>query len=87
MRVLTNTEARYHLGTKLAFKQHLELHGILFVDTGQVQPGFSDIRPLDMHVTAGWGLRTYWNADFVLRAEVGLSPEQVYTTVNLRNLF
>lgn len=87
VRVLTNTEARYHLGTRLAFKQHLELHGILFVDMGQVQPGFSDMNPLDLHVTAGWGLRTYWNADFVLRAEMGLSPEQVYSTVKLRNLF
>ncbi|HJP31124.1 MAG TPA: BamA/TamA family outer membrane protein [Candidatus Latescibacteria bacterium] len=87
VRVLTNTEARYHLGTGVAFKQHLELHGVLFVDTGQVQPGFNEMRPQDVHVTAGWGLRTYWNADFVLRADLGLSSEQVYTTVKLRNLF
>jgi hypothetical protein len=87
VRVLTNTEARYHLGTGAAFKQHLELHGVLFFDTGQVQPGFNELRPQDLHVTAGWGLRAYWNADFVLRGDFGVSQEQVYTTIKLRNLF
>ena len=87
VRVMTNTEARYLLGTAVAFKQHLELHGVFFIDTGQVQPGFSELRVQDFHATAGWGLRTYWNADFVLRADCGVSPEQIYTTVKLRNLF
>ena len=71
----------------MAFKQHLELHGVLFVDTGQVQPGFNELRVLDFHITAGWGLRIYWNADFVLRSDFGISEEQVYTTVKLSNLF
>ena len=87
VRVLTNTEARYQLGSTVAFKQHLELHGVLFVDTGQVQPGFNELRVLDFHITAGWGLRIYWNADFVLRSDFGISEEQVYTTVKLSNLF
>lgn len=87
VRVLTNTEARYLLGTRQAFKQHLELHGVLFLDTGQVQPGFNELRLQDLHITAGWGLRTYWNADFVLRGDVGISREQLYTTIKLRNLF
>ncbi len=87
VRVMTNTEARYLLGSTVAFKQDLELHGVLFVDTGQVQPGFSEVRLQDFHGTVGWGLRTYWNADFVLRADLGISPEQVYTTVKLHNLF
>lgn len=87
VRVLTNTEARYRLGSTLAFKQHLELHGVLFVDTGQVQPGFSELRVRDFHITAGSGLRIYWNADFVLRSDFGISEEQVYTTVKLSNLF
>ena len=87
VRVMTNTEARYLLGSRVAFKQHLEFHGVLFVDTGQVQPGFSEMRPQDFHASVGWGLRTYWNADFVLRADFGISPEQVYTTVKLHNLF
>jgi hypothetical protein len=84
---LTNTEARYLLGTRQAFKQHLELHGVLFLDTGQVQPGFNELRLQDIHITVGWGLRTYWNADFVLRGDVGISREQLYTTIKLRNLF
>ena len=73
--------------TRTVAKQHLELHGVLFVDTGQVQPGFSELRVQDIHVTAGWGLRTYWNADFVLRSDFGISNEQIYTTVKLSNLF
>ena len=87
VRVFTNTEARYQLGSTVAFKQHLELHGVLFVDTGQVQPGFNELRVRDIHITAGWGVRIYWNADFVLRSDFGISPEQTYTTVKLSNLF
>lgn len=87
VRVFTNTEARYQLGSTVAFKQHLELHGVLFVDTGQVQPGFNELRVRNIHITAGWGVRIYWNADFVLRSDFGISPEQTYTTVKLSNLF
>lgn len=87
VRVLTNTELRYHLGQRTAFKQHLELLGVLFVDMGQVQPGFSELRPLDTHVTAGWGFRTYWNQDFVIRGDFGLSSEQIHTGIKLRNIF
>ena len=87
IRVLTNTEARYHLGTAAAFKQHLGLLGVLFLDSGQVAPGFGDLRPLATHMTVGWGLRTYWNADFVVRIDFGVSREQVYTTFKYRNLF
>ncbi len=87
VRVLTNTEARYHLGHQTAFKQHLELLAILFADSGQVAPGFSDLHPLDTRLTVGWGLRTYWNEDFVVRADLGVSGEQVYTALKYRNLF
>ena len=87
VRVLTNTEARYHLGHRTAFKQHLELLAILFADSGQVAPGFSELRPFDTHLSAGLGLRTYWNEDFVLRTDIGVSSEQIHTTFKYRNIF
>ncbi len=58
-----------------------------FGDLGQVSPGIGGLKPLDTHLTAGFGLRTYWNADFVLRADVGISAEQVYTSFKYRNIF
>ena len=87
IRLATNTEARYHLGSRRFLKQFFELHGIGFLDTGQVSPGIGGLNPRDTHVTAGVGLRTYWNADFVLRAELGVSAEQIYTSFKYRNLF
>ena len=87
VRVLTNTEARYYLGSRTVFEQHLDLLAILFADSGQVAPGFSDLHPLDTHLSIGWGLRTYWNEDFVVRADLGVSEEQVYTTLKYRNIF
>lgn len=87
VRLFTNTEARWSLGESRLKKQYIEWLGVVFVDTGQVQPGFSDVGPLDFHVTAGFGLRAYWNEDFVVRTDVGLSSEQVDVNMTLRNLF
>ena len=50
-------------------------------------PGFSDLHPLDTHLSIGWGLRTYWNEDFVVRADLGVSEEQLYTILKYRNIF
>jgi hypothetical protein len=68
-------------------KQYFELHGIGFFDTGQVSPGVSGLSLGATHVTTGVGLRTYWNADFVLRVEVGVSAEQVFMAFKYRNIF
>ena len=87
VRILTNTEARCHLGHRAAFRQHLELLAILFADSGQVAPGFSELHPLETRLTFGGGLRTYWNEDFVVRADLGISREQVFTSVRYRNIF
>ena len=87
VRILTNTEARYHLGNRTAFKQHLELLAILFADSGQVAPGFSELHPMDTRLTLGGGLRTYWNEDFVVRVDLGISGEQVFTSLKYRNIF
>jgi outer membrane protein assembly factor BamA len=87
IRLATNTEARYHLGSRRFLKQYFELHCIGFLDMGQVSPGVKGLAFGDTHVTTGIGLRTYWNADFVLRAEVGRSAEQVFTSFKYRNIF
>lgn len=87
IRLATNSEARYHLGSRRFLKQYFELHGIGFFDTGQVSPGVSGLSLGATHVTTGVGLRTYWNADFVLRVEVGVSAEQVFMAFKYRNIF
>ncbi len=87
IRLATNTEARYHLGSRRFLKQYFELHGIGFLDLGQVSPGVKGLNVVDTHVTTGIGLRTYWNADFVLRAEIGMSAEQTFMSFKYRNIF
>ncbi|MFC1526196.1 BamA/TamA family outer membrane protein [Candidatus Latescibacterota bacterium] len=87
IRLITNTELRYRIHSQRAFKQYLEWHSAFFIDTGQVGPGVGELGPLDSHVTGGMGIRMYWNADFVIRADLGLSPEQVYLGMKYRNVF
>lgn len=87
IRVLTNTEVRYRLHSHRALKQYLEWHGVAFADLGQVGPGFAELKVLDTHMTGGLGLRLYWNADFVIRADLGLSAEQGYLGLKYRNIF
>jgi len=87
VRFFSNTELRYHLRSMRLFRQYLELHGVLFVDTGRVWPNLDTLTLRNMHFTAGGGLRIYWNADFVIRLGVGFSSEQVYMPLKYRNLF
>ena len=87
IRVATNTELRCQLRARRVLKQYLEWHGVLFVDSGQVAPGVSELRPLATHVTGGMGLRLYWNDDFVIRMDTGLSVEQMYLGLKYRNVF
>ncbi|MFH1567258.1 MAG: BamA/TamA family outer membrane protein, partial [Gemmatimonadota bacterium] len=87
VRLLSNTEVRYRLHAQRAFKQYLEWHGVYFVDTGQVASSSHHLGLLRTHVSSGVGLRLYWNADFVIRADLGLSVEQAYLGFKYRNVF
>lgn len=87
VRFFSNTELRYHLRNMQLFKQYLEWHGVGFVDTGQVWPGLDEVGPGGLHWSGGVGLRIYWNADFVIRADVGLSGERHYMALKYRNIF
>ena len=87
VRFFTNTEARYLLCTTHWFRQHLEWKGILFMDTGRVWRRLQEVGPDGLHMTAGVGGRVYWNADFVIRVDLGFSAEQAYLGVKYRNLF
>jgi outer membrane protein assembly factor BamA len=87
VRFFTNTELRYHFRSMRFYRQYLELHGVLFVDTGRVWSGMDALTLNDFRFTAGTGLRIYWNADFVIRLGIGFSPEQTYTPIKYRNLF
>lgn len=87
VRFFTNTEARYLLRTTRWWGQNLEWKGILFVDTGRVWHRLTEVGPDGLHWTAGVGVRVYWNADFVIRLDIGFSAEQTYVAVKYRNLF
>ena len=87
IRVTTNTELRYRLRARRVLRQYLEWHGVLFIDSGQVAPGVRELRPLAFHFTGGLGLRLYWNDDFVICYDTGLSVEQVYFGLKYRNVF
>ena len=87
VRLLTNTELRRHMRSLRMFKQYLEWHTVLFIDSGQAAPGISELKIAEMHLTAGIGQRLYWNSDFVIRADVGLSSEQTYLGFKYSNIF
>lgn len=87
VRFFTNTEARYLLRTTRWFGQNLEWKAILFVDSGRVWHRLPEVSPDGLHWTAGVGGRIYWNADFVIRLDLGLSAEQAYMGLKYRNLF
>ncbi len=87
VRLFTNTEVRYHLHSMFFFKQYLEWHGALFADTGRVWPDLGDLALSDIHWTGGAGVRLYWNSDFVIRADFGVSVEQMFLGLKYRNAF
>ena len=78
---------RYHVRSDRMFKQYLEWHSVIFVDSGQVQPSLKRLDALDLHWSFGFGQRLYWNSDFVIRLDIGFSAEQSYTGFKYRNIF
>lgn len=87
VRFFSNTELRCQLFSTKAFKQYFEWHGVSFLDLGRVWPDLDRLTPRRMHRTVGMGLRVYWNSDFVIRADLGFSAEQVYLGLKYRNIF
>jgi outer membrane protein assembly factor BamA len=77
-KILINAEYRFHLWKKLG--------GNLFVDAGSVWPEWSRIRLDTFVATAGWGLR-YYLKEFVVRFDMGFSPEGVGIYFNFNHVF
>ena len=87
VRLLSNTEMRYHINSMRWFKQYLEWHGIVFMDLGRVWPDLESLSVRDIHLTGGVGTRLSWDADFVIRVEAGFSSERSFFGLQLRNIF
>ncbi len=87
IRAITNTEFRYRLHNQRLKKQWLEWTGVFFVDSGQVSPGVSDLSLAGNHWASGFGLRLYWNADFVIRLDLAFGSEQGNASFKYRNIF
>ncbi len=77
-KILINAEYRFHIWKKLG--------GNLFVDAGSVWPEWSEIRLDAFAATAGWGLR-YYLKEFVVRFDVGFSPEDIGIYFNFNHVF
>ena len=87
VRFFSNTEMRYQLRRMRLFKQHLEWHGVGFVDSGRVWPSLDEVSPGGLHWTAGVGVRLIWNSDFVIRMDIGFSDERKDMVLKYRKLF
>jgi hypothetical protein len=87
VRFASNSELRYLFHSMTLYRQYLEWNAAIFVDSGRVWPDIGDVTPKAMHWTAGGGLRLYWDEDFVIRADIGISAEQTYYGLKVRNIF
>ena len=87
VRFFTNTEVRHLLRNTTAFRQYLDWYGVLFVGTGQVASVREDLGVGRTHGSTGIGVRVSWNTDFVIRSDLGFSPEQTRIGVKYRNVF
>ncbi len=77
-KILINAEYRFHIWRKLG--------GNLFVDAGSVWPEWSRIRLDNFVAAAGWGLR-YYLKEFVVRFDMGFSPEGIGIYFNFNHVF
>jgi outer membrane protein assembly factor BamA len=77
-KILINAEYRFHVWKKLG--------GNLFVDAGTVWPEWSRIRMDAFAATAGWGLR-YYLKEFLVRFDMGFSPEDIGIYFNFNHVF
>ena len=87
IRLFTNTELRYQLQKTRAFRQYLEWNAAVFIDAGEVAPGVADLAVGELRWTGGFGLRLYWNSDFVIRSDVAFSSEQMGWNLSYSNVF
>ena len=87
VRFLSNSELRFRLANQQVLRQYLEWQAIVFADLGRVWPNLGELTPRNMHLTGGAGLRLHWNADFVIRLEVGQSSEQTFLGLQMRPVF
>ncbi len=76
--ILTSLEYR--------FPVYRRLGGVLFADAGRVAPGFSSLRPENWHSNWGWGMR-YYLTTFVVRFDMGISPEGLRVFFNFGQVF
>ncbi len=77
-KILFNAEYRFHIWKRLG--------GNLFVDAGSVWPEWSRIRLDAFAATAGCGLR-YYMKEFLVRFDMGFSPEGLGIYFNFNHVF
>jgi outer membrane protein assembly factor BamA len=77
-KILFNAEYRFHIWKRLG--------GNVFVDAGSVWPEWNKIRMDKFAATAGWGLR-YYMREFLVRFDMGISPEGIGIYFNFNHVF
>jgi hypothetical protein len=80
-KAITQLELRYNFWSFMLWKQNFDLVGAAFADVGVAAWDYSRFaRDLKhVHVGFGPGLRIYWDKTFVIRADLGISPDEKFT--------
>lgn len=92
IKLLGNVELRSKLVDFILFDNHFNLGLIGFFDTGRIWADYSTDELLDgtgvgLEYGAGGGLRIQWGETFVIRGDVGWSPDGLGIYININHIF
>ena len=78
LRTLNQTEVRYRFVDFMLFEQRFSLTAAGFLDAGIVGQEIAAPGEIGAVAGGGGGLRLAWNENFVIRADVGVSPVEAW---------
>lgn len=82
VKVLDQTELRWHALEFTGFSQRFMLTTLAFIDGGFVGEDLATLANSGLprlHIGYGGGLRLSWNENFIIRLDIGLSPEEQFS--------
>jgi hypothetical protein len=81
IKIIEQAEFRYTFWSFNLLKQNFDLNAALMTDLALTSWDFANFSKEMRNIYAGFGpgLRVYWNKTFVIRADLGFSPEENYS--------
>jgi outer membrane protein assembly factor BamA len=81
IKFIEQAEFRYTFWSFMLFKQNFDLNAALMTDLAMTSWDFAGFSNEMRKIYAGFGpgLRIYWNKTFVIRADLGFSPEENFS--------